>query len=458
MQKHGFGKHLRVTFAVMCCFLAVSPPVRHLAELPAVVELPLGQSTQIQVGAPLQVETDSSLHRVIQVRPSSTHLHEQRAISVLSTNLGDATVRTRLFGVIPWKTVRVHVVPEDHVLVGGQSIGVNLHSNGVIVVGFQPVAGKRSPAAAAHLQMGDVIVRVAGQSVHSSEDLVRLVQTSSGVMRVEVMRHGSKVDLAVMPARDELGGTHLGLYVRDKAAGVGTLTFYEPVHHRFGALGHVIADADTGQPIVGTGAIYEADVTGMVKGRAGQPGEKRGRFRPTDASLGRIEENTDFGVFGSMNVVPPDGLLKRELPVALPSQVEDGPAQLWTVLHGRRVQAFSVEIETRQSQDRPATKSMVVHVTDPRLLRESGGIVQGMSGSPLVQNGRLIGAVTHVFVSDPTRGYGVYAQWMLEEAESADEQVGLHNASRMSKFVGWNDHRAKTIQSFLAGHTHGSSN
>ncbi|WDL97040.1 SpoIVB peptidase [Alicyclobacillus sp. ALC3] len=457
MQKHGFSKHLRVAFAVLCSCLVLCPPVRHLAEMPADVDLPLGQSTQIPVGVPLQVRTDSSLHHVIRVKPMNDTEHDGTAITVLSTDLGDADVKTRLFGVIPWKTVRVHVVPEDHVFVGGQSIGVNLHSNGVMVVGFQPIAGKRSPSAAAHLQLGDVIVRVSGHAVHSSEDLVRLVQASTGVLHMEVLRHSASLKLSVLPERDELGSLHLGLYVRDKAAGVGTLTFYEPQHHRFGALGHVIADADTGQPIVGTGNIYEADVTGMVKGRAGQPGEKRGRFRPSDTSLGRIEENTDFGVFGSMDNMPPDSLLSRELPVALPSQVQDGPAELWTVLHGRRVQAFSVEIETRQQQDKPTTKSMVVHVTDPRLLKESGGIVQGMSGSPLVQNGRLIGAVTHVFVSDPTRGYGVYAEWMLREAESPEEQAG-ESRGHLSKTVGLHELNAKTIQSFLAGHTHGSSN
>lgn len=454
MRKHGVGKHLRVAFAVLCGCLAFSPPVRQLVDAPGAIDLPLGQGTTLSVGLLTHVQAISSDQHVVRVQPARTARHEPATISVLSHDLGDATVRTRLFGMIPWKAVRVHVVPQDLVYVGGQSIGVNLHTTGVIVVGYQLVGGARSPAATAHVQIGDVIEQVDGRLLHGSADLLRSVQASQGPMHLLIRRGNTHLTLDLAPVADDLGGRHLGLYVRDKAAGVGTLTFYEPLHHRFGALGHVITDADTGQPIVGTGAIYGADVTGMVKGRAGQPGEKRGRFLAGGPTLGEIEENTDFGVFGSMRATPPDALFARELPVALPSQVHDGAAQLLTVVHGHQVQTFTVQIETTQMQDRPETKSMVVHVTDPRLLRAAGGIVQGMSGSPLVQDGRLIGAVTHVFVSDPTRGYGVYAQWMLREAESGEEAAD----KPVSKFVALPVTSAESIRAILAGHTPGSSN
>ncbi|QQE76961.1 SpoIVB peptidase [Alicyclobacillus sp. SO9] len=305
----------------------------------------------------------------------------------------------------------------EAVYVGGQSIGIRLNSKGVLVVGFEHVEDSDSPAKAGHIQVGDVIETINGQRIHSISELrEHVMKASEHTLDFVVHRGEAKVHVQVRPTVDSSGNKRLGLLVRDSTRGVGTLTFYDAASHRYGALGHVITDADTGHAIDGWGTVYDSEIFGIVRGSSGKPGEKRGRFVTPQIRLGSIDSNTAFGVFGSMKHVPPHLYRARKIPVARPNQVHNGEATILTVVHGQQVEPFTVRIENKTRQTKPTTKSMIVHVTDPRLLKETGGIVQGMSGSPILQDGRLIGAVTHVFVSDPTRGYGVYAKWMLEQA------------------------------------------
>lgn len=350
------------------------------------------------------------------------------------------------------------------VYVGGQSIGIRLKSTGIMVVGFQRVDQQNSPAIRAGLKTGDVIEQIDGQRIESIDALKSWLRShsSKGLLQLSIRRSQRELTVTIRPIRTKAGECKLGLYVRDKTSGVGTLTFYDPVVHRYGALGHVITDADTGQPITGHGDLYPSEVFGIVKGTAGRPGEKRGRFVSPPKLIGTIDENTPYGVYGQMNQPPSYAFSSQRISVAKPRQVHTGPAQLLTVVQGQRVEAFTVNIENTISQSHPGTKSMVVHVTDPELLKQTGGIVQGMSGSPLIQDGRLIGAVTHVFVSDPTRGYGVYAAWMLSEADDGpDEDVdsfatalqgvwarttnGVFHHFNLSNFVVKQQSTAKTI-------------
>jgi stage IV sporulation protein B len=424
------SKHFRWICAAVVTAACLSPPVHQLAALPTSIQLPLGDQAIVHLRLPTGSEVSSSDTNVLRVQPMAGKGACAEAIAVEPRTLGNALVTTKLFGFLPWKSLQVRVVPQQKVYVGGQSVGIRLKSKGVMVVGFQRVGReRRSPAASADIRLGDVIEEVNDHVVSSAEEVRRWVQNSRGSIRLEVRRQGERKQVDLAPASDEQGGRRLGVYVREKTSGVGTLTYYDPETHRFGALGHVIADADTGQPIVGTGTLFNAEVTGMVKGVAGKPGEKRGRF-VGDESIGKIEQNTPYGVFGVMDRDPKPKYLARELPVALPEEVREGPAKLLTVVQGTKVEAFDVEIENLVKQKRPGTKSMIVHVVDKRLLALTGGIVQGMSGSPLVQNGQLIGAVTHVFVSDPTRGYGVYAAWMLDQGQKDDTLQTYGNGGR----------------------------
>ncbi|MCL6453213.1 MAG: SpoIVB peptidase [Alicyclobacillus sp.] len=427
----------RIASAIGLALLCMSPPVQRMVHGPEEVRIPEGQAVTLRFGAPFHLAVDTSDARVVRAR--ATPSEDGDVVSVLSQDVGEATLSARLFGFLPWKAIHVSVVPRESVYVGGQSIGVVLHARGLMVIGFQRVGREQSsPAAEANVEIGDVVERVNGVEVRSVEQLRSYLRDASGPVRLS-LRHGRTHRVVeVRPVTDPQGNRHLGLFVRERATGVGTLTFYDPDHHRFGALGHLVSDADTGQPIDGTGPVYASEVTGLVKGAPGKPGEKRGRFIRSEGELGEIDENTAFGVFGRMDRMPP-WTRAEKVPVATPDQVHKGPAEMWTVMEGQQVRPYRVEIESLVRQEHPDTKSMVVRVTDPRLLGRAGGIVQGMSGSPLVQDGRLVGAVTHVFVSDPTRGYGVYALWMLDACNHLEAQSTLaedHIAALQPRYLG----------------------
>jgi len=330
--------------------------------------------------------------------------------------------------------VFANVVPElDHVIPCVHTIGIKLPATGILVVGYHLThRGKTaySPAEQAHVQVGDVIVAVNGQRVSNMEQVARYIDSAGAHKQsliLTIKRKGEQVQTSVCPALDEESGSfRLGMFIRDSASGVGTLTFYLPQSHFFGALGHVIADTDTGQPIEGHGQVVHASVTSIDRGESGQPGLKRGQFVNDHQVLGEITLNTDFGVFGTMKNAPDHGLYAQTIPLAHAYEVHPGPAKMLTVLSNQQVQSFDVTIVKVSRQDTAQVKGMVIRVTDPVLLSRTGGIVQGMSGSPILQDGKLAGAVTHVFVSDPTQGFGIYAEWMVKKAEQNRQPTSLN--------------------------------
>ncbi|HLO03447.1 MAG TPA: SpoIVB peptidase [Symbiobacteriaceae bacterium] len=344
--------------------------------------------------------------------------------AALPGQVGRYTLDLRLFGLIPLRRMAVEVVPTVKVIPGGHSIGVMLRSKGVLVVGHMTVRtadGELQPGRTAGLELGDAILTIAGQEVRSEVHAKELLETlgkGGGPVTLEVKRRGRILTKELRLAREEGSQKwRAGLQLRDNAAGVGTLTFYEPVSGKYGALGHVIADAETAQPIeVRDGHIVRTSITAIHKGRRAMPGEKVGGPEEPDNWLGSIDKNSRFGIFGSMNRPLRNPFYREAIPVAMSSQVKEGPAEILTVLQGERLERFGVEIQRVMSTPTADGKNMIVKVTDQRLLSVTGGIVQGMSGSPILQDGRIVGAVTHVFVNDPTRGYGVSIEWMLQEA------------------------------------------
>lgn len=396
------------------CF---TPAVRELASTPTQVNMVTGDTVSVPLmGGGGGSQANSSDEQVAKVSANSDAL----VMTVTSDKPGRTEIDSKLFGFIPWKT-HVHVVPTARVLVGGEAVGIRLESKGPIVVGYRHLSDGSSPAAKARVEIGDMIISVNHHPVHTALELQRAVREATTPLQLTVQRDRDKRDISLDCPKNTASNSQLGLYVRDRTVGVGTLTFYDPAHQAFGALGHVITDADTGQPIVGQGSLYPALITGIQAGKVGAPGEKRGTFSPQGKTIGEIGCNTPYGVFGEM---PRQSFRQTTssqlLPIALPEQVHVGAAKMYTVLHDQTVESFDVRIENTTRQSSPSTKSMIIRVTDPRLLAQSGGIVQGMSGSPLVQDGRLVGAVTHVFVSDPTRGYAVYAMWMLQQTKAFD--------------------------------------
>jgi stage IV sporulation protein B len=315
--------------------------------------------------------------------------------------------------------------PELKVIPGGQTIGVKVKSAGVLIVGHHFVEvsqqSKISPGETSGLLPGDLMTSIDGVKLDEVSKVAKLVEhagKTNSYLSITYKRGGKERIAKLKPAYDRNDHVwRLGLYIRDSAAGVGTLTFYAPNQNVYGALGHVITDMNTGTPIVvGSGHIIQSSVTSISKSQDGDPGEKRAHFLKESHVLGNVESNTQFGIFGKMTRNPEHSLYKDPIPVAKGSEVKEGPAQILTVVDGQQVERFDVQIIHVARQQEPATKGMVLRITDPRLIEKTGGIVQGMSGSPIVQDGKLIGAVTHVFVNDPKSGYGCFIEWMLRDS------------------------------------------
>lgn len=320
------------------------------------------------------------------------------------------------------------------VLPGGQSIGVLVQSEGVTVVGISDIldqsGAKTNPGVDAGIKPGDIILKIDGIPVKGEEEVKDTVARAGAAGRsltVEYRRGQEVATTNVTPVYcSETMRYRIGLFIKDGVVGVGTMTFYEPKSKIFGALGHLITDGETSRPVeISNGKIVDASVQGIHRGRRGQPGEKIGMFSNEGKISGTIKRNTRLGIYGFMQIEP-DFITGAVVPVAAADQVHAGTAEIFTVLKGDKVERFTVEIVKVNPQARDG-KGMVLKVNDPRLIEETGGIIQGMSGSPVIQDGMLAGAVTHVFVNDPTRGYGVLAELMIKEAANLNEETGqLH--------------------------------
>lgn len=364
-----------------------------------------------------------SLGDSVEVEPAKSSIKATGSNDFQKVSSGEDQLVYSVAGV-PIKKVDVSVLEDLKVIPGGQSIGVQLHTVGVLVVGHHRVSGensKLSPGEEANIEVGDMILKINGEPIKDMQDVKPFVEKAGKANKsldVTIKRGDEKIHTKLTPAMDTKENEYrIGLYIRDSAAGIGTMTFYDAESRKYGALGHVISDMDTQEPIeIYNGAIVDSTVTSIDKGENGTPGEKLAKF-PVDAEkIGSITKNTPYGIFGKLKEKMDNGKFNKPMPVALSSEVEEGPAKILTVIDGEKVEEFDIEIVSSVPQKFQATKGMIIHITDPELLKKTGGIVQGMSGSPIIQNGKLIGAVTHVFVNDPTSGYGVHIEWMLEEA------------------------------------------
>ena len=307
----------------------------------------------------------------------------------------------------------------DELVPIGRTAGIKLYADGVIVTDFSELRtpdGYDSPARRAGLQPGDIITHCNGQTIKTADALADALAASLGEAELTVLRGGKTISCRVVPARDSSGVARIGALVRDSLAGIGTITFYDPTSGTFGALGHGICESETGVLVpIDAGALIPAVITEIRRGAAGKPGELVGSFDLT-AEAGELGENLDTGLYGKIgcNDLYPELLSAAAIPVAEPDEVRRGAAEILANVSGDRVERFAVEItEIELTRE---TKNFVLRVTDPALLARTGGIVQGMSGSPILQNGKLIGAVTHVLVNDPAMGYGIFIENMLNAA------------------------------------------
>lgn len=424
----------RSTFFGLCVIillttLCLTSQVRSYLALPTHQKIPVGEQVRLELDFPQEVLQKLSVYvkaesqDILRLKNAS---FKERVLGFsrdwpVAVQPGKVNLQLKLFGIIPLRQVTVNVVPRVEVYPGGQSIGVMLQSQGVMVIGYSPVVGKNGnrsyPAKEAGVKVGDKIISINGVKVTSDKQAAQIIDKAGASdlpVNMVVERNKQQYHIAIDPEFcPETNRYRIGLFIRDSAAGVGTLTFYEPTTRIYGALGHLIMDAETHQQIdLGHGSIVSAVIQGIQQGKRGQPGEKIGIFEQ-DGIKGDIQKNTTVGIFGKLNQLPKNNWYHEPLPVAYVSEIKPGPAKIYTVVDGNKIEQFDIEIERVLPQKQYEGKGLIIHVTDPKLLSITGGIIQGMSGSPIVQGGKLVGAITHVFVNDPTRGYGVPVEWML---------------------------------------------
>lgn len=350
-------------------------------------------------------------------------LETSAAGEVLSAEEGEYRASVALFGALPVKRVRVNVVAPKSIVPCGNLVGVRLYSDGLVVVGMAEITAedgsRRSPAQEAGLMVGDIVTEIDGEKLSNIDALHRIMRDAGTSVWLHLVRGEQELDLHVKPQHSAKDGSALlGMWVRDAAAGVGTMTYYDPETMRYGALGHPISDVDTGVRFqIQKGSIAESQVRAVQRGNVGAPGELSGMVSENAPSIGTIDQNTDCGIFGTLLRVPTQD--ETSYPIGLKSSVSTGKASLLCNVEGRRVQEYEIEVSKIFSHGE-STRGMLITVTDPELLAITGGIVQGMSGSPILQDGKLIGAVTHVLVNDPTRGYGIF----MENMYYADAEIG----------------------------------
>ena len=296
----------------------------------------------------------------------------------------------------------------------GQVIGLQLQDNTVTVAAFDEAWGEAAKEAG--LQVGDQILSIDGKAVHCSEDVRKALERSDGTVAVTVSRDGKEKKYQVTPQITQTG-PKLGVYLRQGITGIGTVTYYDPETGNFGTLGHGVNGADGKLLKLTRGSAYNARVITVRKGKVGEPGQLMGSVESAQP-IGTLTANTDRGVFG----VTPTGWEGEAVDVAASSEIHTGGAVIRSTVNGNTVREYSVEILKIYPKSRQNGRNLLLQITDPALLEATGGIVQGMSGSPIIQDGKLIGAVTHVLVNDPTRGYGIFAENMLETAQSVAEE------------------------------------
>ena len=354
-----------------------------------------------------------------------TELALHTALPIQSAAEGDApayaaetvpmrdSVSLRLFGFLPIKTVEVTAVDTPLVVPGGDPFGIKLLMGGVMVVGMGKVNPEgECPVERAGIQVGDMVLSVNDTPINGNAALQQAIGEAQGEpVQIRINRGGDIRTLSLTPLYSQADACYkAGLWVRDSTAGIGTVTYYMPNSGRFAGLGHPVCDVDTGEIIpLSSGEVVGVNIQSVTKGSAGAAGELRGCFTPGKA-MGSLYLNNRCGVFGTLETQRKPA---EAVPLGLKQDVHTGEAVIRTTISGREPKEYAIEIE-KADWGSTGTKNMVIHITDPALLDATGGIVQGMSGSPILQEGRLIGAVTHVFVSDPTRCYGIFAVNMYE--------------------------------------------
>lgn len=318
------------------------------------------------------------------------------------------------------KRMQVKVIPDLRIIPCGNAVGIKIDMKGVMVAALSEIEieGKKlHPSKSAGLQIGDVILKINGTDVDTAEEFSQKIQSSGGnTVDISAERNGRSVNVKITPVYDPADMEFkVGMWVRDSASGIGTLSFCYPDEKMFGALGHGVTDIDTGNMVnVGSGELVISSITDVKRAERGVPGELIGSFSSDSMKVGNIFVNNKFGIYGEASEDFLAGINSELLPIATKTQVSEGPAYILSCIDGENVEQFKINIEKVSRNAKDSNKGMVVKIDDENLISRAGGIVQGMSGSPIIQGGKVVGAVTHVFVNDPRKGYATFIDTMLD--------------------------------------------
>ena len=330
--------------------------------------------------------------------------------------IGKVKLGLNLFNLIPLKNINVNVIPKTTVVPMGNAIGMKLYTAGVLVVGMSEIEGKK-PYENSGIKEGDRIIQINQNQIDNTDDLMKAVNKSDGSnISIKYVRDEKTITTSIKPVKNSSNEYKIGLWVRDAAAGVGTLTFYEPSSGMFATLGHGIMDIDTAELIkIANGELVTTNILSITKGTKGNPGEIRGTIE-AGHTIGSISKNTKFGVFGTINKTPYLNTSNtNEMQVALREKIKIDKAQIICELENGKKEYYDIEIQKVFINNNKDNKSMLIKITDKKLLEKTGGIIQGMSGAPIIQNGKFIGAITHVLVNNPLQGYAVFGETMIKQ-------------------------------------------
>lgn len=416
MKRYKMGLYIAVT--ILLAVLALIYEYAFYRQIPDILYLQKGKQEEMEFALPVSGTIEQPENSYIETWES-----RQSGIGNGKTPEKNAYIwKLRLFGLIPLKNVEIKVIDEENVYPIGVPIGIYVKTDGVLVAGLGNIKtpdGNELCPCENILQTGDYILAVNDENVSKKGEIIDRIKASGGEgVVLSIRRNGQISKVKVTPVLNSANEYQIGIWIRDSAQGIGTLTYIDE-NNGFGALGHGINDIDTSDLMeIDYGGLYETQIISIKKGESGEPGEISGVIRfVEDAKEGIIQLNTPNGIYGVMNRTPDGEVYNSRLyPVALKQEIEIGEAGILCTINGD-TDVYDVEIKEIDFAQSAGNRGLIIEITDPRLLAETGGIIQGMSGSPIIQNGRFVGAVTHVFVNDPTRGYGIFAETMLHMAQ-----------------------------------------
>lgn len=385
-------------------------------KIPASIRIKAGSEQELSLNVPVMGEIYSPYREKEEVIP----VNLSRPVTVMANRMQEYTMDVKLFGVIPFKTVNVQVIPDKMLVPAGVPIGIYVKTDGILVIAqgdFEGMNHTRKEPAKHLLQAGDYILKADEHEVASKADFTKKISESGGRDMVLTIRREEEIfDIKVHPEQNVNGEYKLGIWIRDNAQGVGTMTYLDE-DASFGALGHGINDTDTALLMeVKGGSLYKTEIIAIKKGQGGTPGELTGVIDYNLSNkIGTIDTNSVEGIFGTVDLKGADTISRKAMPIGLKQDVEPGKAQILCCVDGEKIpKSYDVNIKAVHLDHDNINRGIELEVTDAALLEQTGGIVQGMSGSPILQNGKIVGAVTHVLVNDPTRGYGIFIENMLE--------------------------------------------